>query len=174
MNDLTFEDLRPHFGTGRAYVISGTGRDRVYGYRTGIRCNAGDIEVSEWREKVKELIESHGEQELFRQLLTHLKETNYTKASKAVLEQETLELHASRIFDNPLWVDFVPFNQRFRPEVLQTVKLIPVMPECCKKEGFITEASHLERTSAEGKNYCPHCGRWTMMKVQKEEYCHVV
>lgn len=168
MNSLVFEDLRNRFGTGRSYVISGTGRNRVWGYRIGIQCAMGDIEVSEWQEKVRKLIEESGEQELYRQILNHLTETNYAKSTKAELEQKALELHAARIFDNPLWVDFVPFNQRFRPEVLQTVKLIPVMPGCCKKEGFITEASHLERTSAEGKNYCPYCGRWTTIKVQKE------
>ena len=30
---LTFEDLRCHFGTGRSYVISGTGRDTVLVFR---------------------------------------------------------------------------------------------------------------------------------------------
>lgn len=45
---LTFEDLRCHFGTGRSYVISGTGRDRKTGYRTGVQTDVGDIEVSEW------------------------------------------------------------------------------------------------------------------------------
>ena len=29
--ELTFADLRHHFGTGRAYIKSGSGRDRVYG-----------------------------------------------------------------------------------------------------------------------------------------------
>ena len=38
---LTFEDLRCHFGTGRSYVISGTGRDRKTGYRTGVQTDVG-------------------------------------------------------------------------------------------------------------------------------------
>ena len=85
----------------------------------------------------------------------------YTRATKAELEEEVLELHAARIFDNPLWVDFISFNERFRPEVLCAVKLISVMPECCKKEGFLTEARYLEGSSFQGENFCPHCGRWT-------------
>ena len=56
MSEITFADLRVHFGTGRAYTISGKGRDRVMGYRVGMQCNLGDIEVSEWIAKVKELI----------------------------------------------------------------------------------------------------------------------
>ena len=39
MSERTFEDLRVHFGTGRAYTISGKGRDRVMGYRVGKQCN---------------------------------------------------------------------------------------------------------------------------------------
>lgn len=53
---LTFEDLRYLHGTGRSYVISGTGHDRKTGYRTGVQTNVGDIEVSEWKELMKELI----------------------------------------------------------------------------------------------------------------------
>ena len=77
MSELTFEDLRVRFGTGRAYTISGKGRDRVMGYRVGMQCNLGDIEVSEWLAMVKELIVQTGEQELFEQLHTHMKEHNY-------------------------------------------------------------------------------------------------
>ena len=165
MSELTFENLRVHFGTGRAYTISGKGRDRVMGYRIGKQCNLGDIEVSEWMKMVRALITEKGEQELHQQLLTHMKEHNYAKSTKAELEEEVLELHASRIFDNPLWVDFIPFNKRFRPEVLETVKLISVMPECCKKAGFLTDARYRERDPYCDENFCPHCGRWTKISL---------
>ena len=165
MSELTFEDLRVHFGTGRAYTISGKGRDRVMGYRVGMQCDLGDIEISEWIAMVKELIVQTGEQELYEQLHTHMKEHNYTKATKSELEQQVLELHAARTFDNPLWVDFIPFNKRFRPEVLRTVKLVSVMPECCKKAGFLTEARYRERDPNCDENFCPHCGRWTKISL---------
>ena len=168
-NDLKFEDLRVHFGTGRAYTVSGKGKDRVTGYRIGKKCNLGDIEVSEWIQMVRGLIEKTGEQELHQQLLTHMKEHNYTKATKSELEEEGLELHAARIFDDPLWVDFIPFNERFRPEVLRTVKLVSVMPECCKKQGYITDARYRERTTHEEENFCPHCGRWTKISLVDAE-----
>ena len=70
MSERTFEDLRVHYGTGRAYTISGKGRDRVMGYRVGMQCNLGDIEVSQWIAMVKELIVQTGEQELYEQLQT--------------------------------------------------------------------------------------------------------
>lgn len=41
-NPISFEDLRIKYSTGRSYVISGTGRNRKYGYRTGKMCNLGD------------------------------------------------------------------------------------------------------------------------------------
>ncbi len=163
--DLTFEDLRVHYGTGRAYTISGKGRDRVMGYRTGMQCNMGDIEISEWRAMVRELIVRKGEQDLFEQLYAYMKEHNYAMMTKSQLDQEALELHAARIFDDPLWVDFIPFNERFRPETLQAVKLVCVIPECCKKAGFITDARYRERTPPRDENYCPHCGRWTKISL---------
>lgn len=164
MSELTFADLRVHFGTGRAYTISGKGRDRVLGYRSGMQCNLGDIEVSEWNAMVKELIVQSGEQELFEQLHTHMKEHNYTKATKSELEQEVLELHAARIFDDPLWVDFIPFNKRFRPQVLQTVRLVWVKNACCRKAGQVTQAI-LDSQINQGKVCCPHCGRWSEYEI---------
>ena len=165
MSELTFADLRVHYGTGRAYTISGKGRDRVMGYRVGMMCDLGDIEAGEWCEKVRNLIVRTGEQELHQQLITHMKEHYFLKQTKAEFEQQALELHAARIFDNPLWVDFTPFNKRFRPEVLRTVKLVSVMPECCKKAGLITDARYRERNPPGDENYCPHCGRWTKISL---------
>ena len=165
MAELTFEDLRVHFGTGRAYTISGKGRDRVLGYRTGKQCNLGDIEASEWTKLVKELILQKGEQELYQQLLSFIGKHNHAKASKAELEKEALQLHAARMFDNPLWVNFIEFNEQFRPEVLRSVRLVSVLPDCCKRVGQITEASYLEHNPAKGENFCPHCRRWTKISL---------
>ena len=114
---------------------------------------------------VRELIVQKGEQELHQQLLTHMKEHNYTRSTKAELEEEVLELHTARIFDNQLWVDFIPFNKRVRPEVLRTVRLISVMPECCKKAGLLTDARYRERDPRCDENFCPHCGRWTKISL---------
>ena len=172
MSELTFADLRVHFGTGRAYTISGKGRDRVMGYRVGKQCNLGDIETGAWMKMVRELIVQTGEQELYQQLITHMKEHYSWKQSKAEFELQALELHAARIFDNQLWVDFIPFNKRFRPEVLCAVKLVSVMPECCKKAGFLTEARYRERDPYCDENFCPHCGRWTkisLVDIKKEK-----
>ena len=102
MSELSFAALRCRFQTGRSYVISGEGRNRVYGYRTGVQCDLGDIERTEWADMVRELIHQKGEQKLHQQLLQHLKDHNYAKESKSELEFKALELHADRIFDNEL------------------------------------------------------------------------
>lgn len=154
-----FSDLRVHYQTGRSYVKSGTGRDRVYGYRTGMMCNLGDIEKSEWCQLVKDAIERAGEQELHQHLLSYLKEHNYTKSSKAEMETEALELHAARIFDNEAWVEFLEFNRKYRPEILSTVELIWVRTTCCSKPGQVTR-THLDNHSGDSI-CCPHCGRWS-------------
>lgn len=154
----TFEDLRCRYRTGRSFVVSGTGRNRVYGYRNGVRCALGDIERSEWCDMAKELIQSSDEVGLHNQLLEFLTERNYAKQSKTELAFEALVLHMSRIFDNKLWVGFLPFNQRFRPEIVRAAKIVTVIPECCGEPGVITEQRFCVNSK---ENYCPHCGKWT-------------
>lgn len=100
MRELTFDDLRCRHFTGRSYIQSGEGRNRVCGYRVGVQCSLGDIEQSEWFRMVRELIERKGEQHLYEQLLEYLTEHNYTRSTKIQLERKALELHADRIFDN--------------------------------------------------------------------------
>ena len=111
MRELTFGDLRCRHFTGRSYIKSGEGRNRVYGYRTGIQCDLGNIEQSEWFQMVRELIDCKGERHLYEQLLEYLTEHNYAKSTKTQLERKALEQHADRIFDNEAWVDFLKFNR---------------------------------------------------------------
>ena len=103
---LKFEDLRKRYGTGRSYTISGSGKNRVTGYRTGVMTNIGDIEVSQWERLVHELISRNQEEELYAHLCQWIKET-------------ALWLHADRIFDNPKWRDYIPFNQKYRPDIIR-------------------------------------------------------
>ena len=165
MSEINFEDLRCRFQTGRSFIISGEGRNRVYGYRNGVQCALGDLERSQWCELSRELIDRKGEQELHKQLLQYLKDHNYAKESKAELEFKTLELHADHIFDNELWVDFLKFNSKYRPEIVASTRLILIIPECCKKPGYLTQARYEENASF---NCCPHCGRWTEISLAKE------
>ena len=108
---LTFEDLRYLHGTGRSYVISGTGHDRKTGYRTGVQTNVGDIEVSEWKELMKELIHRSGEDHLYRKLFQWVSQTTPWLHTKQEYELQALELHSARIFENPNWADYEAFKK---------------------------------------------------------------
>lgn len=114
--DLTFADLREHFPTGRAYIKSGSGRDAVYGYRHGVMTDLGDIEESQWEELLMDLIRRSGELELQEQLRRWAKEHCAWLHTKQEVDRYALQLHSSRIFDNPEWVDYELFNREYRPE----------------------------------------------------------
>lgn len=43
----TFDDLYFMYGTGRNYLISGTGRHKTTGYRQGVMCKLGDLVQAE-------------------------------------------------------------------------------------------------------------------------------
>ena len=158
-NEVTFVDLRLHFQTGRAYIISGQGRNRVYGYRSGVWCNLGDVDSADWVRMVKNVISREGEQQLHQQLLQYLKDHNYAKETKSELEFNALQLHAARIFDNEAWVDFLRFNRKYRPDVAASARLVRIRPMCCKMPGEITQTM-LEQLKSTNTAPCPHCGRW--------------
>ena len=76
--------------------------------------DVGDIELSRWRELVHDLIEKANEQALYAQLLKWVKECCPFQHTKEEIETYALELHASRIFDNPQWAAYKEFNEKYR------------------------------------------------------------
>lgn len=163
----TFDDLRLHFCTGRAYVISGTGRDRKYGYRHGVWCNLGDLEEADWVQQVKDLIRRSGEDELHEQLLQWCRENNFAKEKEKDLRFRAVEMHAARIFDDERWVDYLAFNRRFRPEVIDPSRLRWIRTACCNKPGQTTVK--LVEEVSNGLTCCPICGRWALFEVLESE-----
>ena len=113
-DSVTFEDLSVHFFTGRSNLLSGSGRDKKYSYRSGVMTDVGDIEISRWRELVRGLIEKAHEQTLHEQLLKWVKDCCPFQHTREEIETYALELHAARIFDNPKWAAYDVFNQRYR------------------------------------------------------------
>ena len=99
-DQLTHKDLHAHFSTGQSILLSGSGRDKKYGYRNGIQTDLGDIRNDVWRDLVRELIVRSHEEDLFDKLLEWEKEY-------------TFELYAARIFDNPKWVDYEAFAKHY-------------------------------------------------------------
>lgn len=164
--EYTFHDLRHKYHTGRAYIISGSGRDKKMGYRHGVMCEIGDIEESKWVELMQDLITRYGEQELHQHLVEWVENYpwNYTKYQ---IKMYALELHSSRIFDNEEWVNFIQFNQKYRPEILQNIKMCTVITDCCNTPGQITVAQEQHSSYIDGeKNVCcPICGKWSTYRL---------
>lgn len=165
MSELTFQLLRRQVETGRSFVVSGEGKNRVYGYRRGVQCGIGDVEQYEWIQMVKDLIAREGEQELFQQLLQYLKDHNYANESKSELEFHALQLHASRIFDNEAWVCFLEFNRKYRPEVAASAQRVWIRSECCKKPGEVTQTMLDIHKNIDNRVSCPNCGRWAHYEI---------
>ena len=113
-DSFTFDNLRVHFFTGRSILLSGTGRDKKYSYRSGVMTDVGDIELSRWRELVHGLIEKAHEQALHEQLLKWVKDCCPFQHTREEIETYALEIHASRLFDNPKWAAYDEFNRRYR------------------------------------------------------------
>ena len=126
--EFTFEKLRKKYGTFRS---CNNGTDRLgrkkYRSRVGVQTDYGDIEITLWCELVRTLIEQHNEKKLFNHLKVWVIKSNQWLTNKPDVEIEALELHASRIFDDPCWYDYVEFNEKYRPEVLQGVELVWVV-----------------------------------------------
>ena len=79
------------------------------------------------------------------------------------MRHKALQLHISRIFDNPRWVNFIPFNREYRPEVLEHANLVTVINECCGKPGEVTQEQI--DGACTGTVACPHCGRWSSFSI---------
>lgn len=113
--ELTFSDLRCHYGTGRSYIKFGSGRNRVLGYRYGVMTDMGDIEYSQWAVLVMKLIERSKETEVLNALERWTQENCVWLHSKKDVEEYALDLHSSRIFEDPKWVAYEQFRDQYAP-----------------------------------------------------------
>lgn len=116
-DSLTFEKVRDLYGTGRSNTFT-TVQGKVTLYRHGVMTEIGDIEESVWMQIVESLIEKSQEVELYNNLLEWVREKIKWHESETERKKYALRLHASRIFDNPEWVDYKAFNAKYRPGVI--------------------------------------------------------
>lgn len=166
IEDLTFADINWRYGTGRS-KSTGEGRNKTHTYRTGVSTIIGDIREDIWYQLAEEMIERHGEQELFKMMLEWEKKRGISQQSSAENRHHAIKLHVMRIFDHPEWVDYIPFNRKYRPEVLARAHLVSVVTKCCKKPGQTTmEQIHASLTQT---IHCPHCGRFSEYTVLEGE-----
>lgn len=109
-DQLTHKDLHAHFSTGQSILLSGSGRDKKYGYRNGIQTDLGDIRNDVWRDLVRELIVRSHEEDLFDKLLEWEKEHTYWLKTKAELSITRLSstLQGSLTTRNGLTMKLLP------------------------------------------------------------------
>ena len=164
---ITFSDLRPHYQTGRAVHISGTGRNKVFGYRHGVMTDLGDLARDEWKRLAKQVIERSGEQELYQNLLEwEIGQENDGYLTDEQLEYQTLDSCMSRVFDDQKWVDYIPFNQKYRPEVLDKADLVWVKCTACGKRQQMTRVRYeYLRSTFESQLYCTNCGGFATLSL---------
>lgn len=121
--DVSFSDIRWKCGTGRHYTEKKNAGNRVTHYRSGVETAIGDIEESVWYQVARAVIEREGELDLLNQLKQWCAEQICWLRNPREVEEYALKLHISRIFDNPRWVDFKEFNEKYRPEALESQNL---------------------------------------------------
>ncbi len=189
LSSITYEDIRWQYGVFRCNSTgSGLGptpdhltqsqrNTRAYRLRLQSRCtvsvchgasmtgalmaltNLGEIEEKDWCRLAEAVIERDGEVHLLKHLIQWCTEHNYTGASAAELRKEALQLHIDRVFDNPRWGGYLPFNKRYRPEVWRAAHIVYVRNECCHKISPVTQ-EQIDH-AYNGTIPCPHCGRWS-------------
>lgn len=158
--ELAFSNLHMHYMTGRSNLISGIGRDKKFEYLSGVMTDIGELGHDEWIQKAEAVIAQYGEQSIQGELLQWLGEHNYSKATKSQLKLDALKLHMARIFDDPQWCHYIPWNRRFRPGFIDEGALVWIRTICCRKPGQTTRVqinSGYRHTVC-----CPHCGRHSM------------
>lgn len=67
-------------------------------------------------------------------------------------------------FDDVKWVDYVRFNQRYRPDELAKAKLVDIVTDCCGTHDVQT----IELVETWLKVTCPKCGTYTTFKKKGE------
>lgn len=99
IQELTCEQIRIHFGTGRSILVSGTGRDKKYTYRSGCMTDIGDILDADWFALARFIIERDGEQDLYNGLVEYVNGCAWLR-SKSEREEYALDLHMARAILN--------------------------------------------------------------------------
>ncbi|MCD7991935.1 MAG: hypothetical protein LUK37_09220 [Clostridia bacterium] len=157
---LRLEDIRFLFGTGMG-MTKGRGRDKEKFFRKGVQTEIGDIREDVWYQLAEQVIGLHGETWLLEALETWYREMKHYPRHGFDVHKMALELHSNRIFNSEGWIDYLRFNRRFRPEVLEGRRFPKVRVDCCQGEICEVTEEMIQRGSAP----CPRCGAFRDYEV---------
>ena len=116
VNELSFSDLQFRYATRRAIKRASDTGNKATGYRQGVMTRIGDLELSEWEILIKDLIKRSGEEKLLMSLIEWASDSCPWLRGMSEIYLYALELHSSRIFDNPNWIAYREFNQKYRKD----------------------------------------------------------
>ena len=162
--EITLSKLHTRYGTftSRRDGVDRVGRKKII-CRVGKQTDLGDIEINLWKKLLKAAIEESEEKPLYRHLFAWELQHNYAKESREEVEEAAMDLFAGRIFDNPFWVDFVPFNRKYRSDYLASIDMVTAVNDCCSKP-YQMPRERLEENQS-GISCCGYCGRHTSFKL---------
>lgn len=167
ISSITFEDICWQYGVFRCNS-SGAGRNKQYYPWRAAKTKLGEIEIHEWCKLAEAVIEREQEESLLKALIQWCSKRNHESASAADIRIEALQLHTSRIFDNPMWVGYISFNKEYRPEILENARMVSVRMDCCTEIGVVTQ-EQIDH-AYEKRIACPHCGRWSHFAVLGRDF----
>ena len=164
---ITVENLRYMYGTGQELVSKNSQGNKVSRYRIGVETALGDIEVSLWMELVQKLIEKENDQEIFEQLLEWETDNNHIESNtKNDILRGALQSYTYRIYDKKGWWDYVRFNMKYRPEILENdAELMHVHLACCGRECRIPKEQIRHNYEAPDTVPCPYCNKGTVFEI---------
>ena len=114
--ELTYDDIRVQYGTGRYVRTSGSGRNVQGYYRTGFMTKIGDLDEETWTAYAEELVSRNGDGAVLKKLeqwfAEHLTWLRDEKAKYLYALKFLIAGHHS----NPKWVDYEAFHQKFKDE----------------------------------------------------------
>lgn len=143
--NIPLSQIKHRFGTFHCGRASG---------RVGVQTAIGDVLEKVWREAVERIALREYESWIVDCLEEYFKRDPCPDTRRGA-RREALILYSMRMFENELWVGYIPFNRKYRPNSIEAKQLVTVIAECCNKPGEITRARF-----DSGDTICPACGRF--------------
>ena len=171
VEEIAFEDLRIIYAThgeDRSIYRESTDERQLvkFDYRKGFLTPLGDVEQDEWYALAEKLINLNYEGWITDSLQEWLLEHHPPCKGKdeSTVWHFALKSHIHRDFDREKWVYYIPWNRKYRSEIL-TGKLFPtVTAPCCNVPGETTGAL-LRLENKEIHGYCPYCYKASKLTI---------
>ena len=114
--ELTYEDIRVQYGTGRYVRTSGSGRNAQGYYRTGFMTKIGDLDEQTWIAYAEELVSRNGDGAVLKQLEQWFAEHLAWLRDEKAVYLYALKFLIAGLHESSKWVDYEAFHQIFKNE----------------------------------------------------------